>query len=199
MIIVPLTFSCLIVLVAFVGTAWLRHTRAQGPALSLRSIVPFWWALGPLALCGLVAALVVSGRVYEHTWGSGSPAAQATATAAATALQVSFTDLAQQADRGAFCPECGLHDKLITTTAVVSDASTVSGVYGAPSDVIVSLVPGGAYRGHSHLVCAEAISKVVIQKGQRVHVTGTISDADSPTDQWAGTAFHMDSCTVAPA
>jgi hypothetical protein len=39
----------------------------------------------------------------------------------------------------------------------------------------------------------------VIQKGQRVHVTGTISDADSPTDQWAGTTFHMDSCTVAPA
>jgi hypothetical protein len=199
MIIVPLTFCCLLVLGAFVGAAWLRHTRAQGRELSLRIIVPFWWALGGLALCGLVAALVVGGMVYENTWGAGSPAAQATATAATTALQVSFTELAQRADRGAFCPECRLHDKLITTTAVVSDVSTAYGVYGAPSDVIVSLVPGGAYRGHSHLVCAEAISKVVIQKGQRVHVTGTISDADSPTDQWAGTTFHMDSCTVAPA
>jgi hypothetical protein len=162
-------------------------------------IVLFWRALVPLALCGLVAALVVGGMVYENTRGSGSPATQATATAAATPLRVSFTDLAHQADGGAFCPECGLHDKLITTTAVVSEASTAQGVYGAPRDVIVSLVPGGAYRGHSHLVCAEAISQVALHKGQRVHVTGTISDADSPTDQWAGTTFHMDSCTVAPA
>ena len=199
MIIVPLTFSGLVVLVAFAGAARLRHTRAQGTALSLRIIVPFWWALGPLALCGLVAALVVGGMVYENTRGSGSPAAQATATAAATALHVSFTELAQRADGGAFCPECRLHDKLITTAAVVADVSTDYGVYGAPSDVIVSLVPGGAYRGHSHLVCAAASSTVAIQKGQRVHVTGTISDADSPTDQWAGTIFHMDSCTVAPA
>jgi hypothetical protein len=199
MIIGPLTFSGLIVLVAFAGAAWLRHTRAQGTAPSLRIIDPFWWTLGLLALCGLVTALIIGGMVYENTRGSGSPAARATATAAATALQVSFTELAQRADGGVFCPECGLHDKLITTTAVVSDASTVQGVYGAPSDVIVVLVPGGAYRGHSHLVCAEAISQVALHKGQRVHVTGTISDADSPTDQWAGTSFHMDSCTVAPA
>jgi hypothetical protein len=150
-------------------------------------------ALGPARFCVLCGLLFASVLIYQNVWGSRSPAAT---TTVATPQRVSFADLAQQADSGALCPECGLRGKIISTTAVVQETDTN---YLDSSDHIVSLVPGGAYRGHSNLVCAEAISKVVIQKGQRVHVTGTISDADSPPDQGAGTTFHMDSCTVAPA